>query len=51
MCFFSNPGLISLHIFQQCIIVLHPGLQYKIPVFSDPAPGKSYATTYEQMGS
>ena len=28
-----------------------PGLCYKIPVFSDPAPGKSYATTYEQMGS
>ena len=27
------------------------GLPYKIPVFSDPAPGKSYATTYEQMGS
>ena len=23
----------------------------KIPVFSDPAPGKSYATIYEQMGS
>ena len=28
-----------------------PGLRYKIAVFSDPAPGKSYATTYEQMGS
>ena len=28
-----------------------PGLRQKIPVFSDPAPGKSYATTYEQMGS
>ena len=30
---------------------LTPGLHYKIPVFSDPDPGKSYATTYEQMGS
>ena len=28
-----------------------PVLRLKIPVFSDPAPGKSYATTYEQMGS
>ena len=28
-----------------------PGLHYKIPVFSDPAPGKYYAATYEQMGS
>ena len=28
-----------------------PGLSQKIPVFSDPAPGRSYATIYEQMGS
>ena len=33
----------------QCLTT--PGLHYKIPAFSDPAPGKSYATTYEQMGS
>ena len=30
---------------------LTPGLPYNIPVFSDPAPGKSYSTFYEQMGS
>ena len=28
-----------------------PGLHNKISVFSDPDPGKSYATTCEQMGS
>ena len=28
-----------------------PGLHNKISVFSDPDPGKYYATTYEQMGS
>ena len=28
-----------------------PGLRYRIPVFSDPAPGKSYAATCEQMVS
>ena len=28
-----------------------PGLLQKIPVFSDPAPGKFHATFYEQMGS
>ena len=28
---------------------LTPGLRTKIPVFSDPAPGQSYATTYEHM--
>ena len=26
-----------------------PGLRLKIPVFSDPAPGKYYANTYEQI--
>ena len=28
-----------------------PGLPQKISVFSDPAPGKYYATIYEQVGS
>ena len=28
-----------------------PGLNHKISVFSDPDPGKHYATTYGQMGS
>ena len=28
-----------------------PGLPLKIPVFSDPAPGKYYTTIYEQKGS
>ena len=31
--------------------IISPGLPQKIPVFSAPAPGESYATIYEQMGS
>ena len=30
-------------------MIIIPGLPKKIPVFSDPAPGRSCATTYEQM--
>ena len=33
------------------IYIYTHGLHNKISVFSDPDPGKSYATTYEEMGS
>ena len=43
---------LSLSISLSLLLYVHtPGLCYKIPVFSDPAPGKSYATTYEQVDS
>ena len=33
------------------LVTLHPVSVRRFPVFSDPAPGKSYATSCEQMGS
>ena len=38
---FFSQTLVSLFVIVIIIIITTPGLRYKIPIFSDPAPGKS----------
>ena len=47
--FQSSEHVIMILLFNSTLCSSTPGLRLKIPVFSDPAPGKSLATTYEQI--